>query len=122
MSRQAGSFLDAQTIRQRSPRVITDVLRDQPGISVITAGTGLYGGRLYFRALCAPSVYIDGVEVTRVGNRQTDQAMAETFEEINRLHPSSIELIEIYRGPAEVPAEFGGSSAMCGAIGHLVTP
>ncbi|HEU5208370.1 MAG TPA: carboxypeptidase regulatory-like domain-containing protein [Longimicrobiales bacterium] len=113
---QTGIFLDTLAIRRRTPRVITDMLRDQSGVHVITQGSGVQGGRLYFRNECAPAVFVDGVEVTRVSSRRSDQAMREAFDEVNRLHPSGIELIEMYRGASELPGQFGGAGSMCGAI------
>ena len=42
--------------------------------------------------------------------------MREAYEAVNMIHPSSVEIIEVYRGPSELPAIFGGSTGQCGAI------
>lgn len=110
-----GTFLDADDIARRNPRVFTDAVRDQPGVQVETAGSGL-SGTLYFRALCAPEVYLDGMRLTHVENRHSGKARVEAFDAVNLVHPASIELVEIYRGPSSLPAEFGGSVGTCGAI------
>ncbi|RMH14199.1 MAG: hypothetical protein D6701_11515, partial [Gemmatimonadetes bacterium] len=36
--------------------------------------------------------------------------------DLDLIRPEDIEAIEVYRGASEVPAEFGGSDAGCGAI------
>lgn len=113
-----GTFLDADYIARRNPRVLTDALRDQAGVQVETAGSGVSnrGGSLYFRALCAPEVYLDGMRITHVENRHSGKAGVESFDAVNLVHPASIELVEIYRGASTLPAEFGGSVGSCGAI------
>ena len=50
---------------------------------------------------CQPTWYVDGVEV-------------HSFHENTPI--SDVYGIEVYRGPGEVPAEFGGSNAACGVI------
>jgi hypothetical protein len=50
---------------------------------------------------CQPTWYIDGVEV-------------QSFHENTPIR--DVYGIEIYRGPGEIPAEFGGSNAACGVI------
>jgi hypothetical protein len=50
---------------------------------------------------CEPTWYVDGVEV-------------HSFHENTPI--SDVYGIEVYRGPGEVPAEFGGSNAACGVI------
>jgi CarboxypepD_reg-like domain len=50
---------------------------------------------------CQPTWYVDGMEV-------------HSFHENTPI--SDVYGIEIYRGPGEVPAEFGGSNAACGVI------
>jgi CarboxypepD_reg-like domain len=50
---------------------------------------------------CQPTWYVDGIEV-------------HSFHESTPI--SDVYGIEIYRGPGEVPAEFGGSNAACGVI------
>jgi hypothetical protein len=50
---------------------------------------------------CQPTWYVDGIEV-------------HSFHENTPI--SDVYGIEVYRGPGEVPAEFGGSNAGCGVI------
>jgi len=50
---------------------------------------------------CPPTWYVDGVEVR-------------SFHENTPIR--DVYGVEVYRGPGEIPAEFGGSNAMCGVI------
>lgn len=109
-----GIFLTADEVRARNPTRVTDALRDQPGIRLTTSGTGR-SGQVSFRG-CAPTVYLDGARITYAADRSSAGAMAEAYGALNLVHPSSIEMVEVYRGPSEVPAQFGGSTGMCGAI------
>ncbi len=110
-----GTFVTAADIARVSPRVPTDALRGQPGVHLIGSGSGR-GGRLYLRTPCAPTVYLDGVQITHATNGRSDAAMTEAYGAVNTVHPSSIDVIEVYRGAPEVPAAFGGSGGACGAV------
>ncbi len=55
------------------------------------------------------NIYVDGMRVVR-----DNQAFRESID--NFVSPSEIAAMEVYRGPSEVPAEFGGSVGGCGAI------
>lgn len=110
-----GLFLLADEIRRRAPRHTADALGNQPGVHLTTSGTGR-SGQISLRGNCAPSVYIDGIRVTHIGDRRSAAAMTEAYDAVNMTHPSSVEVVEIYRGPSELPAQFSGSTGMCGAI------
>ena len=49
---------------------------------------------------CAARVFVNGLNV----------------DHVPRMHPDNIEAIEVYRGPAEVPPQFGGAQSACGVI------
>ena len=59
-------------------------------------------------AVCWPRVIVDGVVVSTGG--------AEPAEIDALVDPSRIEGMEVYRRPAELPAEFGGAQSGCGVI------
>lgn len=104
-----GHFVTEEHIRARNARLVTDAFRGVPGVRVDpSAGRGSYEiymaraqGRLA-SARCPPKVFLDGI-VTSVG-----------FDDY--LTPEEIAGIEIYRGPAETPAQFGGAESDCGVI------
>jgi hypothetical protein len=110
-----GIFITDEQIRKRAPRFGTDMLRDQSGIRMWTAGSGRTG-QITFRGECAPSVYLDGIRMTNNPNPWSSAAMSEAFDAVNMIHPWSIEIMEVYRGASEVPGDFGGSRGGCGAI------
>lgn len=105
-----GHFVTDEQIRARNARLVTHALRGIPGVRVTpSAGqTGSYQihmaraqGRVA-SAGCPPKVFLDGI-VTSVD-----------FDDY--LTPEEIAGIEIYRGPAETPAQFGGAQSDCGVI------
>lgn len=105
-----GHFVTEERIRAKNPRLVTDALRGVPGVR-ITPSAGRSGsyeiymvraqGRLG-SGRCPPKVFLDGL-VTSV---DLDDYL--TSEDIAG--------IEIYRGPAETPAQFGGAESDCGVI------
>ncbi len=122
-----GIYLTAEDIQARAPVRTTDVVRSESSVRIFGSGSGRIG-QLELRGGCAPHVYLDGIRITvdrdvlspssgfSPGYRTQAWALADSYAAVNLVHPSSIEMIEIYRGASEVPAEFGGSLGMCGAI------
>lgn len=109
-----GLFIRPEDVRAVAPTRTSDVLRMQPGVHIMSQG--LSRGQLELRLGCAPSVYVDGHLMNRAQNRWSDSARSEAYSAVNFVHPSSVEVIEVYRGASEVPGQFGGSTGMCGAI------
>ncbi len=119
-----GRFLTREDIRAKKPVRFSDALRLVPGIRVIRMprkpGRPLTGSIQYtvrvagasLRALggdCVPTLYLDGVKLGRIDD-VSDGRGPDLL-----VHPNDLEGIEVYR-PAVVPAEFGGTDAMCGVI------
>ncbi len=68
---------------------------------------------------CYSSIYLNGARVV-TGDQlhdslRVEMALERSFD-IFQLRPEEIEAIEIYRGPAQVPAEFGGVGSDCGVV------
>ncbi|HEX5726903.1 MAG TPA: hypothetical protein VFX98_15620, partial [Longimicrobiaceae bacterium] len=53
---------------------------------------------------CPPRLFLDGVPASTGG----------PIDEV--IEPMNVEAIEVYRGAAEIPAQYGGSSSACGVI------
>lgn len=104
-----GVFLTRADIEQRNPQRLTDLLGEVPGLDVSSANSA--GGRnvRVTRAIgpeaCPLNVYVDGRQY-----KQFDASGLDTF------NPHDLDGIEIYKGLAEVPAEFGGGPARCGVL------
>ena len=100
-----GVFFDPMQIRNRNPRLSSDMLRGLTGVTVgrieygqapISMGRGIRGD-------CPPAVYLDGVYQSGLG--------------VDDIPIDDLGAMEIYRGPSETPAEFERtSSRTCGAV------
>lgn len=113
-----GTFITREDIERRKPSLVTDMLREVPGINVASSG---YGTRPVVRIErvrnrdCTTQIFVDGFLVNRRamgldGYRPID------FRIDDAVSPNSVEGIEIYKGLGTVPAEFLNPDAVCGVI------
>ena len=73
-----------------------------------TTATATCGGGTPMAAACYMSVYVDGVRIWAAGSRDPP--------DFDQLRNNQYEGVEIYRGPAELPTQYAGTGAACGAI------
>jgi hypothetical protein len=73
-----------------------------------STGTLVTCGGKPMAAACYMSVYIDGVRLWAAGSRDPP--------DFDQLRSFQYEGIEIYRGPSELPIQYQGTGAACGAI------
>ena len=107
LGRGMGHFLTREQIERRNPMNMTDMFRMIPGARVETRGLGNQAVR--FRgARQAPLVWLDGTPL-----------YAGEFD-LDSVDPRSFEGIEIYSGPASVPAEFLGNRMQSSAGGTII--
>lgn len=114
----SGYYITRTDVEQRNPMHVTDLLRDIPGVNLQSSGRGSQRTVRMSRASsrdCPVQVYVDGFLLTRSIPTSTGWS-AETFTIDDVVSPSSIEGIEVYRGPSTVPPEFLGPGASCGVI------
>ena len=117
----AGVFLTRDDIQDVGTIRVTHYLGRLPGLRTECTGSGnnncvvrmtrgapSLSSRAEWGCMNA-NVYVDGVRVIRDNAQFTDSID-------NFVSPSEIAGIEVYRGPSELPAEFGGSVGRCGAI------
>ncbi len=110
-----GTFFTAADIERRNPALISHMIADAPGVRLqcgirhdscmipnARGASGLVPGG------CVMSIYLDGV---RLRVRATRKDTLDDF-----VRPSEIAGVEVYMGPASLPAEFGGSDSGCGAV------
>lgn len=106
-----GQFVEYDEIVRRGQPPLADLLRAVPGVSVAGSGPNAVLTMARARRGCYPVVFLDGTRV----NRAFDPA--DVQQSVLAMIPGrTVEVVEIYRGPAETPAEFGGSSSPCGAV------
>ena len=103
--RGVGTFIDREQIERRRPVLLSSLFYGLPGVRVV-AGGGLSNRTVRFRgyrfgATCRPTLFLDGAPM---------RAMP-----LDALDPEQVLAIEVYRGPATVPARFR-TFADCGAI------
>lgn len=139
-----GQFIDRADIDRRSPTRAVEILQGRAGIRVDLRPAGASGGTIVAFSRCNEfppkiNVYIDGRRQIPEGNalrmvegapapprgrtasgegdavdaaRREVRAMVGTM--LDRIAVGDIELIEIFRGPGELPPEFNEGN--CGAI------
>lgn len=114
--RSPGRFLTREDLEPFDNRRVTDVLRSRvPGVRVVTGSGAIRNSVRLRNQRCAPMVWLDGMSTP-----------AGEFD-IDVLETSGIAGIEIYAGPATIPAEFrtpfgrdgcGGAIVVWTRIGH----
>lgn len=127
-----GKLFTREDIEQRNPSDLKALLATLPGVQTNDRGvtfqrcqadlhnlsaalSGGSGSRSTLSAKRRPGnvqVYVDGLRLTWTTDDQ--QAEADADRVISRIHPSTIEAMEVYTGVARIPAEF--LSDACAAI------
>lgn len=102
--RGVGTYIPYEEIREKNPRYTSDLLRDVPGVFVGSSQQGGIHPVVIRRAVqnCSPTVILDGIEMPRM--------------EVDEVAPYDLRMIEIYTGPAQIPAQFRGMRENCGLV------
>ncbi len=95
-----GRFVDEAQIEKQKPRVLSEMLRSMPGVTLDPSGR--IGNTLRIRG-CSPLVWVDGV---RMPGAQLDEVAP----------VADVAGIEIYNSFAGIPARYFDRSATCGTI------
>lgn len=97
-----GTFFTREDIEKRRPVLVSDMMRTVPGAWVDRRGlaTTVRFGR---RRGCTPRIWVDGMPIF-------DSDMDAW------VWPDVVEAIEVYKGPAETPAQYSPGGSSCGAI------
>lgn len=122
ITRGLGRFITPAEIEKSSARTAADLLRGIPGVHITRPGGALQAHQGEMVRLvsqndyCAPTVYLDGA---RMSPQMTSQTAFDVLAPLQ-----SIDAIEVYRRPAEVPIEYGmtasGASYGEGPCGVIV--
>jgi hypothetical protein len=95
-----GRFITRQQILDRRPIALMDMIRLLPGVRTNCYGTSCRVLLNHDPRRCGPAIFID--------EQETSMPVLESTV------PSSVEGIEIYRGPSETPPELNTETARCG--------
>lgn len=113
-----GYYITREQIAQRNPSLVTELLRDVPGLEVTSSGAGnrpvVQTARGAARG-CDAQVYVDGLLVNR-RVMTAEGPRSDIFRIDDVVAPGSVEGIEIYQGLSTVPPEFLSPEAYCGVI------
>lgn len=138
-----GKYIDSTELRRSEHRHLQDLLRGIAGVAIVPAppcarpasGNRSVQLRQQFNCVsdrlaryavssrqalhpnCLLQVVLDGMVVSKGGSPgQGGPRGWETAFDLNTLSVAALQAVEVYRSAAEVPTEFGGSSAACGTI------
>jgi hypothetical protein len=102
-----GRFWDREAIAESGASRLTTLLSTMVGVRVVGGSVLLTStpGRSAGASRCDPLLFIDGSPFPLRG---------ESLDQVVRL--SDVEVVEVYRRPSQIPAEYSGSDARCGVI------
>lgn len=95
-----GRFITREQILQRNPMVLTDMLRFLPGVRSHCRGMTCQLLLNHDPRGCGPAIFVDGISTV--------------MQVLESTHPNSVQGIEVYSGPSEVPPEINNEAARCG--------
>jgi hypothetical protein len=104
-----GRFLDSVPLRRAGGRRLSEVLRSV-GVRIVLDRSKAYAASPVRGGNCWVNVILDGVTIFRSDRHDQPPDLAQEFR------TESLESIEYYRSPAEIPIEFGGANADCGVL------
>lgn len=97
-----GAFFTQEDIERANPATLVDILVTVRGVQQVCLVNDCIAKMVRSPPGCYPQYFIDGNVSTAYFARHTP--------------PKDVKAIEIYRGSAEIPGEFGGSNSACGVI------
>jgi hypothetical protein len=115
-----GKFIDSTDLRRSEHLRVTDLLNRTQGVEVWTPPPPDHWMRIAVsrrrEGVCPLQIVLDGVVLYRT-IAPSAKLDPETLVDMKGFFDiAGLEAIEIYRGASEVPVEYGGAGAGCGAI------
>lgn len=106
MEKRRGYFLTPERMRRSTSPMLTDMLREVPGVRISRSSANLPRSVRIRGNRCPPLVFIDGFP-----------AGAGEFD-LDMIDPASVEAVEVHPSIATMPAEFGAARGLerCGVI------
>lgn len=96
-----GRFIGPEEMERRPVFTFSELLRGIPGIRFQDEAIQFSGG---LEGTCSPNIFIDGARVFQ------------DFGITTLIQPDEVAGVEVYRGAAQTPLEWGGLNASCGVI------
>ena len=112
LKHSTGHVIDEAMIEKRRPMVLTDLLRQVPGVLIVPGKRSGYdvfmrgGQAILGNGYCRPDIWIDGSRITN----------DELFPFDMMVQVNDVRAVEVYPHQGTVPAELGSTSG-CGVIG-----
>jgi hypothetical protein len=108
------AFFEKSDIERRRPRRISQLIEEVPGVTIDCRGTSSQSRDcdvvIRKNGFCQRAdVFIDGMHVVSSEKGFHDPLDAYVL-------PSEVAAVEVYTGPAGLPAEFSGSTGQCGTV------
>ncbi len=102
-----GTFIDREALEKRysTQSQVAEVIQQVPNVFRVDQAQN--SAVIYLRMVasfsgpCAAAIYVDGLFQRKV---------------LPRMATLDVEALEIYRGPAQVPVQYGGADAACGVV------
>ncbi len=120
LERGAGLFIQRDEIDRRHPSRVTDMMQGKPGVTVVQTSGVTRDIRVIAPVTfgdCQPALWLDGSLVRAGGTPRTGANGQPTQPQLSELvSPEEIEAIEIYKGPAGMPAQYRTSESSCGVV------
>lgn len=128
-----GSFIAPEELRKNEDMTLRFVLARLPSLRFVTYGTATFAALargIVSRNLppavpwesasprqCWVQIYLDGIRIyAPVAEVRGSSGAAQAVPNIEDFRVRDLEAIEFYSGPAQTPAELGGTGATCGTL------
>ena len=100
MATGTGRYITREQILQRNPMQLTDLIRFLPGVRSHCRGMSCQLLLNQDPRGCGPAIFVDGISTV--------------MQVLEATHPNSVQGIEVYNGPSDVPPEINNETARCG--------
>lgn len=107
-----GRFMRREAIDRSGATRLSHLLQRFPGVRLHPHPRRAGGYRVELTRsrgldeVCDARIYVDGLAYGLAGDEAVDDIVS----------PTAVEILEVYRSPAELPIEFGGSEDRCGVV------
>jgi hypothetical protein len=128
-----GSFIAPEELRKKEEMTLRFVLARLPSLRFITYGSATFAAltrgfgslnlpgaipwELGSPRQCWVQIYLDGIRIyAPVAAPRGSSGAGQPVPNIEDFRVRDLEAIEFYSGPAQTPAELGGTGATCGTL------